>query len=376
MLVTNRRQLLLLLVIRFLVSLFRSWVTSIQQTVEAIWSRLRHGNDREKDPRGSKISINDHLLQSGTRGQEEEGCSPSSRNLLIVCDVASDLVHSLIQRLMHGNRHKDPPHHVYSCIIIASPDVTGLLRIGRHVFLDSDREDDDEQEDKEEKEGNGVKDRIFLQPNQFANEESINDFVSNLRINSRLRLHEILLMMLLPTTSTQTGSSDGNRSTEISSETNFIDYFLLRLQESALLLPTTHIMVVSSSITLLLNRFDCQQQHEDRKTSQNEGSDEKEEEIARKSLIWMFVLGNTCSISVSRIPRLSTSLLESNVQTFLLHWISFLYDCLFAMNPHYVSSIIIDTLDSYSRHDDHPSFFSLKSSSFFIYDQRVTLHVE
>lgn len=242
---------------------------------------------------------------------------------MIFCDRASDLLQSVMHHVLHSD---------VQSLIIVSPDVSGFLhQVWGHFFPDGE---DSLPADR----------RLFFQPNDVRDKESIDTFVDNLSQNSKLRLHHVVLL-----------TEEKEREEEESGHPSVHYYLMRRLRQANLLLPHSHILITSQSVRRFFTM--CQQRNVSAVRHGKENDDDGDDEGMR--LKWMLI-GNTSGISINKIPRLVSSQGKGiPVLEFLQHWLSFVAGACLAMNPDYISGIIIATLGSQT------------SDSFFIYGTAV-----
>lgn len=231
------------------------------------------------------------------------------KNVMIVSDRASDLLESVMRHILHSD---------VQSLIVVSPDVSAfLLQVWRHLFPDDDQVQTDC--------------RLFFQPNELRDKEKVDTFVDNLRQNGKLRLHHVLLL---------TGDEEGEEGRDFP-----VQHLVQRLQQANLLLPQSEILITSPSVS---HFFTMYRQYR---------PDVRIEEMDDMRLKYMYMLiGKTSRISINNIPRLVSC---HRIFLFLQQWLSFLAEVVFAMNPDYISAIIID------------AFGSQTSDSFFIYGKAV-----
>lgn len=245
------------------------------------------------------------------RDRQQDGRPFDGKSVLIVSLAASDLLLSLIRQILQSD---------IQSLVIVSPDVSGFLQ---HVWG---------QVWEEEEDGSQVRDRrLFFQPIPLSvYEEKIDSFVHNLRQNEKLKLDDVLLL--------PDDEKDGLPHFPV-------QYFLLSLHRENLLQPHTGVLIASSSLRNLFRVY----------TGVNGWREAKERDIRMR---WMLI-GDTSRLSITNVPRLVS--LDQGISLFFGHWISFVRQTFFAMNPDYMAGIITDRMAGGAQTED----------SIFIYGKPV-----
>ena len=229
------------------------------------------------------------------------------KSVMIVCDRASELLRSVMHHILQSD---------VQSLIVVSPDTGPFLQlVGIHFFPDEDEVASDC--------------RLFFQPNDLRDKEKVDLFADNLRQNSKLRLQHVLLL---------TGHDGGDSPFPVR-------YLLQRLLHCHLLQHQSQILITSASACRFFSLF-----------SQDPQVDVGEAEKKNGMQVKWMLIGDTSRISINNIPRLVS---VQRIFLFLQQWLVFVQKALFAMNPDYISGIIIGTLGSQT------------SDSFFIYGKAV-----
>lgn len=243
---------------------------------------------------------------------------------MIFSDRASDLLESVMHHVLHSD---------VQSLIVVSPDVSAFLHtVWGHFFPDEDQVAPQTSSR-----------RLFFQPNDLRDKESIDTFVDNLRQNRRLKLHHVVLL-------TESQAADEEEEGENNGQPVHYQYLMCRLQQTNLLSPQSQILITSQSVRRFFTMCQARADPDVRRTG--EGDDGS----VVPAIKWMLI-GNTSRISINNIPRLVS---EQGIWLFLRHWLSFVVGACLAMNPDYIAAIIIATLESQKT-----------ASSFFIYGKVV-----